>query len=446
MKSYRRLAALLMLISGLRAAAGLTTAEQAMPQLEDILRQAAAQSPQMVSRALEVEIAEQGRIGQRAGMLPNLGGYYRYHQSREDRADQNRTLSVPKQYYDVSVTQPLFYWGERRNNARVGEIYKLIAEGNYRQGYRVLAQEVRAAYMRLILDKARVRRATLVRDTTRNQLKLGEQRLAQKVISDAQMFSIRITAERGEIEYQRAVFDLENDRQTFTRLTGVTAPTEAAIPDEIPAFQHSPEAMQGMLGQFLSRKDKPTQEAVNYLATIDIERLNLENQKTRLRPKFNLVAGISQDEQRYAALGSKYQVKSTYAGFSANWTVFDGFAARAGVRSSLARIRQMENEYKVLSDRLAQQAQAQARLAGFQAQYCSINDRYLDSAEGNLRAKREEFTRGVISEEEVTNAEIGLYDSRLNAYGTRLDYYTQVGEFLGTLAEDPVLANLSSGK
>lgn len=430
-------------VSGVAAPIGVTTPEQVLPQLDQILKQAVTQSPQMISRALELELAEQDRFSHRAALLPTVGGTYSYYQSREDRADLAESLSVPKQYYNFSVTQPLFHWGERRNTARMGEIRKLISEGNYRQGYRLLAQEVRSSYLRLILSKIRVQRAAHARDNARNQLKIGEQRIAQKVISDAQMFGIRINAERSEIDQEKAVFEFENERQTFRRLTGLPVLAESDIPDSIPAVAHQADAVQGLLASYLAQKDKPSTEAVNFLAAMDIERLRLANNKTRLRPKFNLVAGISQDEQRYAALGSKYQVKSTYGGFSATWSIFDGFSARSEVRSSLARIRQMENDFRALDERLAQQAQSQARLAGFQARYCSINDRFLESAEGNLKAKREEFTRGVTSEEDVGAAQIGVYDSQLNAYASRADYYTQVSEFLGTIMEDPALANLA---
>jgi len=57
--------------------------------------------------------------------------------------------------------------------------------------------------------------------------------------------------------------------------------------------------------------------------------------------------------------------------------------------------------------------------------------------------KKQEFQRGVASEDAVTTAQMGLYEAQLNAYVSRSEYYAQLGEFLGTVVEDPVLANLS---
>jgi outer membrane protein TolC len=272
---------------------------------------------------------------------------------------------------------------------------------------------------------------------------VAEERLAKKVISEAQMFSFRLEAERAQIDSERRRFDHENDKVAFARLTGSPPLREEEIPDAIPPVAPQLERIEALLAGFLAQKDPPSLEAVNFLQTMRIERLNLANQKTRLKPKFNFTIGASQDQQSYSInVAQKYQVNSYYAGVSGNWTIFDGFSAGAGVRSSMSKLRQMENDYRGLTERLAQQAQSQVRLIGFDARYTSINDRLLASSESYLAQKKEELTRGVSSEEAVNGASIGLHEAQLNAYVARADYYSQVGEFLGTVVEDPVLANL----
>lgn len=449
MKSSRLLAAGSLFASLLLVQAlgqGIVTAEQLYPGLDSILKQAVSQSPRMLNRALDLEIAENDRIAARAGLLPSVSGSYRYYESRERRADLADRLSVPKTYYDFSINQPLYHWGERSNNARVGQIREMIAKGNYQEGYRLFAQEVRSQYFRLIIGKIRAKRAAFYLEHATNQMKLGEQRLAQKVISEGQMFSLRIAAERAQIDAERAAFDHENEKTSFARLTGTPVLAPEAIPDEVPAIAGQDGAIQQTLQGFLAQGEVRSNEAINFRHAVDIERLNLANNKTRLLPKFNLVAGVSQDEQRYTALGSKYKVDSFYGGIAVNWTIFDGFSARSSVRSGLARLRQMESDQRMMNERIAQQAQTQARLAGFYARSASINGRLLESAEGNVVSKRQEFDRGVISQEDVNVAQIGLYDMQINTFSSRADYYNQVADFLGTVMADPVVANISAGK
>ena len=447
MKNPRLFAVLPLLLAGfwatVPAADNVTTPEQLFPQLDVILKHAVAQSPRMISRTLDLEMADQARIGARAGLLPSAGGYFSYYRADEDRADLNGRNWVKKVAYNFSASQPIFHWGERRNNDKMGEIRRIMASGQYREGYRLFAQEVRSLYLHIILDKLRHTKAISFRDFTANQAKVGEERLNKKVISEAQIFSIRMDAERAQVAAERAAFDLENDKAAFARLTSTPVLKDEEIPDLIPPIAPEPDRYKNLLAGYLASKDLPSFEAVNTLQTLQLERLNLANQKTRLRPKFNFVVGISQDEQSYTAnIAQKYQVSSYYGGISANWSIFDGFSAGAGERTALARIRQLELDYSGLTERLAQQAQTQLRLIDFDARYVSLNDRLLKSGEGYLSLKKEEFSRGVASEETVSGAVVNLYDAQLTAYTTRMEYYMQVCEFLGSVMQDPVLANL----
>jgi outer membrane protein TolC len=200
-----------------------------------------------------------------------------------------------------------------------------------------------------------------------------------------------------------------------------------------------------MLAQFLVQKDPVSAEAVSMRYQLEVEKLTYAINRTRLWPKLNATAGMSQDEQsNYFGSGAKYKVTSVYGGVSINWAIFDGFASGAALRNSLARRRVLENDYRQLTERLAQDAQTQVKLAEFSARNMSISDRLLLSGEGNLVSKNEEFRRGARAEADVNAAKLGLYDAQISAYTARREYLLSVGDFLGTVMEDPVLANLTT--
>ena len=190
-------------------ASGLVLPEKILPQLESVLQAAVKQSPRMINRALDLEIAENNRIQARANLLPSLGGYASYYQAQDTRADLSGRLDVTKIAYNFSISQPIFHWGERRNNARIGEIQASIAKGQYRDGYRALAQTLRGDFMRLIIQKVTVKRAAFYAEYTKNQLAKEEVRLSQKVISEFQIFPVRLAAEQAQIGSERARFDFE---------------------------------------------------------------------------------------------------------------------------------------------------------------------------------------------------------------------------------------------
>lgn len=421
--------------------------EKVFPQLESILTAAVQRSPRMINRALDLEIAENGRISARSGLLPNVGGYYSYYEARDDRADLAGRQDVTKIAYSLTLTQPLFHWGERRNNARVGEIQQKIAQGNYQEGYRLLVQELRTAYLRLIVQKAVVKRTRFYVEVTQSELKQQEERLLQKVISGAEIAVARLAAEQAQLALERTEFDFQTAKQSFARLSGSAVLSDDAIPNEIPETRYAPVPVDTLLAGFLAQKDPVNNEASAMRSQLEMEVLNYKNQKTRLRPKFNLVLGNSQDEQSYSLnVAQKYQVNSLFGGVSASWTLFDGFAASAAQRTSLARRRQIENDYRQLTERLAQDAQTQAKQINFAARNMSIYDRFLVSGKGALETAQSEFQRGVKSESDVSKARLALYDAEVNAYNSRLDFMIRTGDFLGTLMEDPALANVAAAK
>ena len=417
--------------------------EALYPDLDAILKKAVLKSPRMLNRDLDLEIAENYRLQARAGLLPSAGGYSSYVETRDTRADLPGRLKVTKISYNYSINQPVFYWGDRRNSFRIGEIQAKIAQGQYREGYRQLAQTLRSDYLRLIVQKLSVKRAAFYMDYAKNQLAQEEIRLAQKATSEAAIFLYRLTAEQAQIASERAQFDFEMAKASFARLSGSPLLSDEAIPDTMPSIAYDAPAFDRLLAGFLAQKEPPTTEAWTMRQQLDIEKLNYEIAKTRLFPKLSAVIGMSQDEQTYTInVAQKYRVNSIYGGASVSWTIFDGFAAGAMKRNTLAHRRQLENDYHALTETLAQQSQTQVKLLDFAARSMVISDRALTIAVGNLKSKRDEFARGVISEADVNMVQLALYDAQINAYTNRSDCLNRMGDFLGTVVMDPVVANV----
>lgn len=437
------------------AASEVVLPENIFPQLDSILKSAVQQSPRMLNRALDLEIAENSRIQARSNLLPSVNAGYSYVKSSDttkylyptvnSNSNSTNTYSLTKTPYSATLSQPIFHWGVLRNLNQIGAIQQLIAQGQYQDGYRQLVQELRASYLRLILQKLALKRARFYLEYTNSQLKQQEDRLLKKEISDAQIFTARLASEQGQIALERTEFDFANAVASFTRLAGLAALPNEAIPDSVPAVVYDDAPIGQMLAGFLTQKDPPSIEASTLRQQLKIENLNYANAKKRLWPKINATVGMSQDQQNNLyGQGLNYSVASVYGGLAVNWAVFDGFYSGAMVRSTLAHRRQLENDYRQLTERLAQDAQTQVKLINFSARNMSIYDRLLVSINGYLVTVRDEFRRGVKSDAEVSQMQLNVYDAEINAITARSDYLTKVGDFLGTVVNDPVLANISA--
>lgn len=434
------------------AANDLVLPEKLLPELDGILKTAVQQSPTMLNRALDLEVAEAGRLQARSNLLPSLNGSISYFKSNDTTkylysntpaSNSSNSYLVTKTPYSLVLSQPVFYWGQRRNLDRIGAIQLQISKGQYRDGYRQLAQQLRGSYMALILQKISLKRAQFYLQYSQSQLKEQEDRLLKKEISDAQIFPTRISAEQAQIAAERAAYDYGNARASFGRLAGIGEVTDASIPDTIPVATYDAANFDRLLADFIAQKDPPTPEAEVLRQQIKVENLNLANAKTRLRPTVSASFGLTRDQQNNLyGQGLNYSVASVYGGFSLNWAIFDGFYSRAVVRSTLAGRRRLENTYLQVTERLVQDAQTQVKTINFAARNMAIYDRMLVSNEGYLRTARDDFKRGVRSEAEVSQIQLSLYDSEINAVNARSDYLMKVGEFLGTIVGDPAVANL----
>ena len=187
-----------------RAVATPQLPEDVFPELKQILAEAANRSPRMVAQDLNLLIADGDLIQAKSGMLPRLGGYYQKSKTKDIREDVAGTLDSNKTYYSVSLSQPIFHWGALRNNAKAGEIRRLIADENYGEAYRVLAQEIRANYLGLIMLKVGVRVSTFNRKLSEEKLAVEEERLQKKVISEGAIFQTRIDAEQARLAVDTA--------------------------------------------------------------------------------------------------------------------------------------------------------------------------------------------------------------------------------------------------
>lgn len=418
--------------------------ESVFPSLEQVLQQALSKSPRMVLRELDLRIARGDLQQAKSGLYPSVGGFYSQMETQDKREDlPGQTLDTSKTYYNVSLTQPVFHWGERRNNAKIGEIRASLARKQYGEAYRQLALEIRSIYLSLIGTKAQLASARFSRVLADEALKSGEVRVASGAIAEGEIFPLRIAAEQAALAVATHESNLIFSKQHFAVLTGLPEPTDDEIPDTIPTLVHVRADVDDLLASFLAQGELSTPGLEIMRRQIDIEQLNYANSRKRLLPKLNFTLGMSQDEQSYTLnIAQKYALQSKYVALQVNWSIFDGFATRGAVASALARKRQAEETFRQATDNLQYQAQSAARSVKLAYRQMAINDRLLDSSLQFLNFRRDRFKEGAASEADVNNAQAGYNSALVSATGARQMYLMKVAEFVSMIARDPVMQHV----
>ncbi|HTO03209.1 MAG TPA: TolC family protein, partial [Opitutus sp.] len=309
--------------------------------------------------------------------------------------------------------------------------------------YRLLIDEIRAQYLQVIINKGALSRTRFSQQIADENLALARSKRERNVISEAEMFGPTVSAEQARLATDRAMDDYENSRIYLAKLSGTPALTDDQIPTEIPPITPSSSALQSVMARFTDQAEPNTYSLEGLRDQIAAERLNYKIADTRLRPKFNLVAGASQDEFSYSVnIADKYKVQSYFAGVSVSWTVFDGFATRSAKISSLARRRQLEENYRNQVEDTITAVKAQMRQLEFAARNLAITERLLFSAQDMVAAKQEDLKRGVASDADLNAVKLTLRDWQLTAYGARNDYMLKVARLLSATQNDPALMNV----
>lgn len=435
-------AALLALMPTTRAEETPLLPEQVFPALQGILQQAIKQSPTMVSHNLDVLIAGGDRLQGRSGMLPKLGGYYQFQHSQDTRADAFGTLDTKRVGYNLSLTQPIFHWGALRNNALMWKIREDISKENYADAYRNLAQQVRNGYLGIIAAKVQLANAAFNAKNADRALASAKDRVAKKTMSEGEYFPISIANDRAHLDLQNATEQYLEAREDFATLTGAAQLDDKDVPDTIPILQSDAQVVPSMLAEFLSLAEPMTLQARILRQNVQVSDLDYAIQRKRLYPTIDFIVGISQDQQRYSALSQEYLLRSKYIGFQVNWNIFDGFATRGAIASSLARKRQAEVNYKQYVEQTAQKAQQAARRVDIARQQMALSDRLLDNSQVFLKFRQQDFQRGQASETDVDQARAGYNSSLVAAVNDRANFLNRIMDFVSLIGADPAVASL----
>ena len=419
--------------------------ERLFPGLDQVLREALSQSPTIIVRNLDLEAARGDETQAKAGLLPTAGGYISFQEARESREGITGSYNAGLLNYAFAINQPVWRWNTVKNNARIGEIRRKMAERQYADGYRLLALQVRGAYLDLIVQKATAAQAKFNQKLAADALRVAQDRLAKGAISGGEVFNLDVAAQQAQLGSDRADEGLRQALISFRRLTGQAAFDVSQIPDDFPVIHGGEDLPSRLLADFLSQKDPQNNDTLVQRHQVEIDSLSLAVQRKRLYPMFSAIAGMSQTRQQYSiATGSPlYRVTDQYVGLSASWSVFDGLATRGAIRSAEARKRQSELRYRQLTDNLPEEAQREAKLTDFALRQMRINDRLFEDRGSYLQVREQDFKRGTVSETDLNAARAACTAAQIASFGSRAAYLQQLGEFLGFIMEDPIVQQVN---
>lgn len=432
-------------VSAATSGTALQPPETFFPELEDILNSALKQSPRMIAENLDLLEAEQLKRVSSSGLYPDVRGFVNFFAQNEARLLQDGSIDyadLTRVYYGAAATQPIYHWGALRAAAEAGKIREEIEKNNVIEAYRKLALEIRREYMDLIIEKAALERTLRGVATQKRNLETKEVAAELGAVSRAVVSGARTDVEKAELTLDRSVRNFEDSIFDFARLTGATNFSAEDIPDEIPNVTAVPNAFatawyDNYVEQELFEDDP---RLVIDRLRIDSEKLNESIINTNLRPKFNLLVGVSQDERSDTVdVGNRYQFRAIYGGLSVTWRLFDGYESRGRKLAAGTRIMRYEMDMEQTAENLVRGVSRAVSDLDFAQRSLQLAERNLNAAVLNVTRTREDLEMGRGSADSVASAEMSELSVRIEAFVQRAFYLRATAELLSSVGADPVV-------
>ncbi|MDX2186821.1 MAG: TolC family protein [Opitutaceae bacterium] len=423
--------------------------DEYLPELRTLLTQAVNQSPPTLRASLEVARARAQELVDSSAMWPTLSADIRWAAVESSIAgtstQKNRNAGL---FYTLSLYQPVFHWGALKAQSDIGKIETDIAEKRFEDTYRTLALTIRSQYLDLIQRKKGWNYSKFTLQQTEARFQALQQRRDAGAISAAELNEPRLKLAEARIAADRMEESFVQGCRTLAALCGVQTISADQVPDEFPKPEITEEQLQALYRLADSFDPGRTPQGAIYEMTMKQNRLSYRIARSRTLPKVGLSASASQQNSTTAFGGGITQsdVTQQMVGVAANWTIFDGFAARGQKLALLQQRRQLNNTISEYDRAQREKIDALRKQIGFAVRSLEISETRLNISNNSVAVVAAEVKSGHSSPDGLETVQSTARTTELTTLTYRTDFFAKVAEYLSTLGVDPALSAFEQRK
>jgi outer membrane protein TolC len=316
------------------AVCALGNASEAGPRytMEDVVRLAQAQNPEIAIARKKIQAARGGEIEARSGNLPSVlsNGLYR----RRERAESSRLR--PDDYSaSVRVVQNLYTGGATTNQIEIARLTITKQEDELQAVIDRVTMDVRLAFYELLLNREKIHVREESVALLREELKSQRERLSAGTIGSLDANRAEVALANEEPELIQAQTDLLNSYLRLSDLCGIDRRSSGQASFEaVGTLQYEPRRPD--LDATLARALIERPEIRSAQKDVAIEEKQLQVDRSETRPHVDLFSGYEVYSESDPNVGQQFNHGYVF-GLNASWALFDGFATRGKMQATRAR-------------------------------------------------------------------------------------------------------------
>jgi len=423
------------------------------PVLEQLLRHAAANSPDVEESALVIAQNDAFRHRGWRPWMPFLtawanGGQYKIFPTESQVGDDLFNAA-----YGVTLRYPLFTWGAVRAERKAGVLRESRARADAVAAWNRLVGQLRWHYYEAVALRAKMGFQERQIAVERRRQARDDAALATGGVSETERLGRNVALREREYELGATKLQFANLVTRLRSLSGL----DALRLEDIPAPAAPPavdcDLLERRLAELFPSDGSGAEFASERAARLQREILDHEITQARARTLPILSASASYTQNPYdAGWGYKkiggvnqryrygYEMRDVmFAGLNITWNILDRDASTAAVRSLQAQQRLIDARLRRgRADRL-NNLRAQIAQIRRSQEFIKLRGEHLGSAERNLAALRQSLALGLADEVAVENAELAALSVRNAIAADQIALARAYREFLAAIEQDPAL-------
>ncbi len=299
--------------------------------LEDALRLARAQNPDIAIARKKIQGAHGGLVEARAGYLPSVvsEGVFR---KRERQGD---TRLRPEDYNaNLRVVEQVYTGGANRSRLALARLNQEKAQAEVQAVTAQVEMNVRLAFYELLLNRERIGVREQSVAVLEQELQAQRERLSAGTVGELNVRRAQVSLANEQPELIQARTDLRNSYLRLSELLGLDA--RSADPTFEISGQLVYEPRHPDLSACLAQASANRPELRAAAIDVALEKEQLQLDRSATRPQVEAFAGYEVYNERDPARGREFNHGYVF-GLNTTWAIFDGFATRGRMESTRAR-------------------------------------------------------------------------------------------------------------